>query len=83
MLSGLAGALAACAVMAAAVLLARSLLGLQGLAPALALAVEVAIGTAAYVLGAFVFARSASQELLRRVLDATFARSHPPHEAPE
>ncbi|HEX6766118.1 MAG TPA: oligosaccharide flippase family protein [Polyangiaceae bacterium] len=83
MLSGLAGALAACAVMAAAVLLARSLLGLQGLAPALALAVEVAIGTAAYVLGAFVFARSASQELLRRVLDATFARSHPAHEAPE
>jgi PST family polysaccharide transporter len=74
MFAGLASALAACAVMAIAVLVTRYLLGPVDLAPLLELAVEVLVGIVAYVAGAYVFARGASQELVRRVLDATRVR---------
>ena len=78
---GLAGALAACAVMTLAVLAARSALSLEGLAPGLALAVEVAVGVVSYVAAVFVFARAASYELVRRVLDAAGMRWRAVHDA--
>jgi PST family polysaccharide transporter len=68
---GLGGPLAACAVMAAAVVTVRVAFGLsERLSPALALAVEVVVGVIGYVLGALLFARSASRELVDRVMDA-------------
>jgi len=82
-LGGLAAALAACAVMAAAVLGLRSALSLERFSPALALSVEVVAGALAYVAGALLFARSASQELLRRVLDAAGVRARPAPGAPK
>jgi len=77
LLGGLAMALAACALMALCVLAVRHVLSLDRLAPAVALAIEIAVGVVAYLVGAFVFARSASRELVRRVIDAAGAHGPP------
>ncbi len=74
--------LAACAVMAFAVVMARVAFGLARLPAALALVIEIAVGASAYVLGLLVFARAAGQELLSRVLDA-LGRGRPAQGAPE
>ncbi len=79
--AGLGGALAACAVMAGAVVGVRNAFDLsERLPPAVALAIEVLVGVVAYTAGALVFARSATKELFERVSDATGARRRP---APE
>jgi lipopolysaccharide exporter len=68
-LACLAPALAACAVMAIAVLATRAALsGTQR--PIVALAAEVSIGAAAYLGAAAVFARRASVELVTRLREA-------------
>ena len=78
----LGATLAACAVMAAAVLAARGAFGLARLPAALALAVEIGAGIVGYALGLLLFARSASHELLSRVHDA-FAHRRPAEGASE
>lgn len=61
-------ALAACLVMAAAVLLTRqALMSLPPLKPVLQLTIEVAIGGVAYLLAALVLARRVSQELMAKL----------------
>jgi PST family polysaccharide transporter len=83
MLGGLGGALAACAVMAVAVIAARNALSLERLPAGIALAIEITIGAAAYVVSALALARAASHELLRRVLDAAGLRGRAFHDASE
>lgn len=68
-------ALAASAPLVAAVLAARHALLLAGIGrPVVCLSIEVLAGTAGYVVGALVVARSTSHELVARVVDAM--RSH-------
>jgi PST family polysaccharide transporter len=70
-LGSLAPALGACLVMVPAVLLVRSALAAWGdVYPALSLAFEVLGGALAYALGALVFARKASRDLIARLRDA-------------
>lgn len=68
----MAGPLAACVAMVAGVSAVR--LGLEGLAPAVRLAFEVAAGAGAYVGTALVVARPACDELLRAVRSAVHRR---------
>jgi lipopolysaccharide exporter len=82
-LGGLASALGACAFMTLAVLGARSVLSLEALAPALALAIEIVVGAVTYVAAALIVARAASYELLRRVLDAAGLRWRALHDVSE
>jgi PST family polysaccharide transporter len=76
--AGIGSALVACAFMAAAVIAARRLLGLESLAPPLALTVEIVVGVVIYALAARVVARSASDEFLERLRDAIAVRRGPP-----
>jgi len=70
-LGGLAPALAACLVMAAAVLAVRAgLTSLGKLSPPLALAVEVLTGSLAYVAGALLLARRTSLDLVTKLREA-------------
>jgi lipopolysaccharide exporter len=71
MLASLAPALGACLVMVAAVLLVRSQVAARGgLPPAFALALEVLGGSLGYGVGALLFARTESRDLLAKVRDA-------------
>jgi hypothetical protein len=63
--------------MAGAVVGTRALAGLDELAPALALSVEVVVGIASYVAGALVFARASSEELVERLRGAFTTQPHP------
>jgi len=69
-LGSLVPALGACSVMIPAVLLVRSGAAWGGLHPALSLALQVLFGALAYALGALVFARKASADLIARLRDA-------------
>jgi PST family polysaccharide transporter len=74
-LASLAPALGACVPMTIAVLAARALmLKAGGVTPVFALAVEVAAGAGAYAVGAWLFARRVSEDLIARLVEAVRAR---------
>jgi PST family polysaccharide transporter len=81
--AGIGSALVACGAMAALVILARRVFGLETLAPAGALAAEVAVGIAAYLTAVRLLARSASGELLERLRDALDVRRRSAPPAPD
>jgi hypothetical protein len=69
--------------MAASVISARVVFGLETLAPPGALAHEVANGMVAYVIAVRIVARSASGELVERVRDALDVRRRAESVAPD
>jgi PST family polysaccharide transporter len=81
--AGIGSALVACGLMAAAVISARRVFGLETRAPAAALAVEVVVGAVVYLVAMRVIARSASDELVERLRDALDVRRRSEPAAPD
>lgn len=81
--AGISSALVACGFMAAAVVGARRLFGLESLTPPVALTIEIAVGVVVYAIAARVVARSASDELFARLRDAIAVRQGAERRAPD